>query len=98
MSEILPCQIEGLDGSIVSVDVAVRKRVNWGDNDSKIKAKLTSHLSVILFCYQKKATGDQLLRDVFSHISLDENDYFGLQYFDKKEQLVGEREREFPNL
>ena len=24
MSEILPCQIEGLDGSIVSVDVAVR--------------------------------------------------------------------------
>lgn len=92
MSEILPCQIEGLDGSIVSVDVAVRKRVNWGDNDSKIKAKLTSHLSVILFCYQKKATGDQLLRDVFSHISLDENDYFGLQYFDKKEQLVGERE------
>ncbi|XP_003383890.1 PREDICTED: protein 4.1-like [Amphimedon queenslandica] len=57
MSEILPCQIEGLDGSIVSVDVA------------------------------KRATGEQLLRDVFSHISLDENDYFGLQYFDKKEQL-----------
>ena len=26
MSEILPCQIEGLDGSIVSVDVAVRQK------------------------------------------------------------------------
>jgi hypothetical protein len=57
MSEILPCQVEVLDGSIVSVDVG------------------------------KKATGDQLLRDVFSHVGLEENDYFGLQFIDRKEQL-----------
>lgn len=30
-----------------------------------------------------------LLTEVFKHLGLDESDYFGLQYLDKKEQVVG---------
>lgn len=37
---------------------------------------------------QKRATGNVLLTEVFKHLGLDESDYFGLQYLDKKEQVV----------
>ena len=37
---------------------------------------------------QKRAAGDVLLTEVFKHLGLDESDYFGLQYLDKKEQVV----------
>ena len=48
--------------------------------------KLWPHFSVYT---QKRATGNVLLTEVFKHLGLDESDYFGLQYLDKKEQVVG---------
>lgn len=32
--------------------------------------------------------GEVLLTEVFKHLGLDENDYFGLQYLDSKDQVV----------
>ena len=32
--------------------------------------------------------GEVLLTEVFKHLGLEENDYFGLQYLDSKEQVV----------
>lgn len=33
--------------------------------------------------------GDVLLQEVYSHVGLEEMDYFGLQFFDKHDQMVG---------
>ena len=52
---------------------------------------------------QTKATGEILLEEVYKHLGLEETDYFGLQFIDKKQNVVsvflhgqrnkGERER-----
>ena len=33
--------------------------------------------------------GDVLLQEVYGHVGLEEMDYFGLQFFDKHDQMVG---------
>ena len=48
----------------------------------------TSYDPTFLSDTQKRATGNVLLTEVFKHLGLDESDYFGLQYLDKKEQVV----------
>lgn len=37
---------------------------------------------------QKRTIGEVLLTEVFKHLSLEENDYFGLQFLDSKDHVV----------
>lgn len=37
---------------------------------------------------QTKATGEILLDEVFKHLGLEETDYFGLQFIDRKQNVV----------
>lgn len=37
---------------------------------------------------QTKATGEILLEEVFKHLGLEETDYFGLQFIDRKQNVV----------
>lgn len=70
------------------------------DRGCERKAKAV-HINTCMFSYilyssvtlpfqflQKKAVGEVLLHEVYSHVGLEEMDYFGLQFFDKHEQMV----------
>lgn len=37
---------------------------------------------------QTKATGEILLEEVYKHLGLEETDYFGLQFIDRKQNVV----------
>lgn len=37
---------------------------------------------------QTKATGQILLEEVYKHLGLEETDYFGLQFIDRKQNVV----------
>ena len=37
---------------------------------------------------QTKATGEMLLTEVYKHLGLEETDYFGLQFIDRKQNVV----------
>ena len=42
----------------------------------------------LLISLQTKATGEILLDEVYKHLGLEETDYFGLQFIDKKQNVV----------
>ncbi len=41
-----------------------------------------------ILALQKRTIGEVLLTEVFKHLSLEENDYFGLQFLDSKKDHV----------
>lgn len=43
--------------------------------------------STVAIDISKRTVGEVLLTEVFKHLGLDENDYFGLQYLDSKDQV-----------
>ena len=51
----------------------------------------TQYTDYAVSILQKKAVGDVLLHEVYSHVGLEEMDYFGLQFYDKHEQMVSMR-------
>jgi hypothetical protein len=76
MTEVYSCQVEVLDGSTVAIDINVS--LNF--------IRLTP--LIVIFEFQKRTIGEVLLTEVFKHLGLEENDYFGLQFLDSKDQVV----------